>query len=331
MATSEALGFQVLLAQPRAFCAGVERAIQTVERALERRAPGDTRPVYVRHEIVHNRTVVTELRARGAVFVADTQEIPEGATAIFSAHGVAPQVRREAVERRLETIDATCPLVARVHASVLRHVARGFTILYIGGRGHAEVDGVMGEAPGRVILVQSVADAAVVEVPDPNRVAYATETTLALDEVAAIVTALRARFPALVGPEAGDVCYAVQNRQEAVRALVERHGAELVLVLGSSISANSRRLCEVALRAGARAAYLLESAGQLDPAWLRGVQRAGVSAGASAPERRVQELVGRLRELGAGSVRVVELRLEDVVFALPPMPDRGSRPADAGH
>jgi 4-hydroxy-3-methylbut-2-en-1-yl diphosphate reductase len=323
--------FQVLLAQPRAFCAGVERAIQTVELALQRRAPNDTRPVYVRREIVHNRTVVDELRTHGAVFVQDTSEIPHGATAVFSAHGVAPHVRREAAERALETIDATCPLVARVHAAVRRYVARGYTILYIGGAGHDEVEGVIGEAPERVILVQSVADAAVVEVPDPDKVAYCTETTFALDDVAAIVDVLRDRFPAIVGPEAGDVCYAVQNRQEAVRSLVERHGAQLVLVMGSPNSANSRRLCEVALRAGARAAYLLGSATQLDPTWLRGVQRVGVSAGASAPERLVQELIGHLRELGASSVQTVEVRVEDVVFALPPGADRGSRLADAAN
>jgi (E)-4-hydroxy-3-methyl-but-2-enyl pyrophosphate reductase len=246
------LEFQVLLAQPRAFCAGVERAIQTVEMALERRAPNDKRPVYVRHEIVHNKTVVDGLRARGAVFVQATREIPEGATTVFSAHGVAPDVQSQAAQRALETIDATCPLVARVHASVRRHVARGHTILYIGGAGHAEVEGVISEAPDRVILIQSVADAASVEIRDPNRVAYCTETTFAIDTVAAIVKVLRARFPAIIGPEAGDVCYAVQNRQEAVLGLVERHHAQLVLVMGSSNSANSRRLGEVALRAGAR-------------------------------------------------------------------------------
>ena len=215
--------------------------------------------------------------------------------------------------------------LARVHASVRRHAARGYTVVYIGGAGHAEVEGVIGEAPDHVILVQSVADAAVVKILDPNKVAYCTETTFAIDDVAAIVKVLRARFPAIIGPEAGDVCYAVQNRQEAVLGLVERHHAQLVLVMGSSNSANSRRLGEVALRAGARAAQLLESADQLDPAWLRGVQRVGVSAGASAPERLVQELVGRLRELGASSVQTVELRVEDVVFTLPPVPDHRER------
>jgi 4-hydroxy-3-methylbut-2-enyl diphosphate reductase len=322
------LDFEVLLAQPRAFCAGVERAIQTVELALERRAPDDERPVYVRREIVHNKTVVDELRERGAVFVHETHEIPEGATTVFSAHGVAPQVRIEAAARGLETIDATCPLVARVHASVRRHLSRDYTILYIGGAGHDEVEGVIGEAPDRVILLQSVADAAAVEVADRTRVAYSTETTFALDDVAAITDVLRARFPAIVGPDEGDVCYAVQNRQEAVRALIEQHGAQVVLVVGSSNSANSRRLCEVAVRTGARSAHLLGSAAELDPAWLGGIERVGVSAGASAPERLVQPLVSRLRELGASSVRSVELRIEDVTFTLPTVPDHRSRRAD---
>jgi 4-hydroxy-3-methylbut-2-enyl diphosphate reductase len=212
-------------------------------------------------------------------------------------------------------------LVARVHASVRRHLARGSTILYIGGAGHDEVEGVIGEAPDRVILIESVDDARSVSVPDPTRVAYCTETTFALDDVAAIVQVLRARFPAIVGPDAGDVCYAVQNRQEAVCKLVERHSAEVVLVVGSANSANSRRLCEVALRAGAREAHLLGSASELEPAWLRGVQRVGVSAGASAPERLVQELLTRLRELGARSVRTVEGRVENEFFAVPPIPD----------
>jgi 4-hydroxy-3-methylbut-2-enyl diphosphate reductase len=228
----------------------------------------------------------------------------------------------------LETIDATCPLVARVHASVRRHLARGYTILYIGGAGHDEVEGVIGEAPDRVILIESVDDARAISVPDPTRVAYCTETTFALDDVAAIVQVLRARFPNIVGPDAGDVCYAVQNRQEAVRHLVQRHAAEVVLVMGSANSANARRLCEVAMRAGAREAHLLGSAAELDPNWLRGAHRVGVSAGASAPERLVQDLLARLRELGASSVRTVEVRVENEHFATPPIADH--RPTRQG-
>ena len=247
--------FTVLLAAPRGFCAGVERAIRTVELALDNRAVGDALPVYVRHEIVHNKVVVDDLRARGAVFVEDTREIPAGATAVFSAHGVSPAVRDEAVARGLVTLDATCPLVSRVHAAVLRYAARGYTILFVGHAGHPEVEGVMGEAPEQVRLVQTLADVEHVEVPDPNRVAYGTQTTLSLDDVSTIVDALRRRFPAMVGPEAGDVCYATQNRQEAVLALVQEHKADVVLVLGSPNSSNSNRLREVAETALARGGY----------------------------------------------------------------------------
>src|ERR687885_919867 len=261
--------FSILLAAPRGFCAGVERAIRTVELALDTRAPGDDRPVYVRHEIVHNKVVVDDLRARGAVFVEDTREIPAGATAVFSAHGIAPSVREEAAARGLVTLDATCPLVSRVHAAVLRYAARGYTILFVGHAGHPEVEGVMGEAPGQVRLIETTADAERVEVADAARVAYATQTTLSLDDVSAIVQTLRRRFPDMVGPQAGDVCYATQNRQEAVRALVEQHAADVVLVLGSPNSSNSNRLREVAENAGARA-YLLGAAAELEPAWLDG-------------------------------------------------------------
>ena len=313
--------FAVLLAAPRGFCAGVERAIRTVDIALDARAPGGDRPVYVRHEIVHNRAVVDDLRARGAVFVEDTAEIPTGATAVFSAHGVSPAVRAEAAERGLSMLDATCPLVSRVHAAVLRQAARGYTVLFVGHAGHPEVEGVMGEAPDRVKLIQTVDDAERVEVPDPEHVCYATQTTLSLDDVASIVAALRRRFPAIEGPGAGDVCYATQNRQEAVRALVERHGADVVLVLGSPNSSNSNRLREVAEQAGARA-YLLGSAADLDPRWLDDAARVGISAGASTPERLVEGLVKRLRALGGSTPEVVETRVEDVFFAPPPLPDR---------
>jgi 4-hydroxy-3-methylbut-2-en-1-yl diphosphate reductase len=309
------VSFEVLLAAPRGFCAGVERAIRTVELALEAKQGA---PVYVRHEIVHNKTVVDDLTARGAIFVEHTEDIPEGATAVFSAHGVSPHVREEAATRGLTTLDATCPLVSRVHAAVLRYAARGYTILFIGHAGHPEVEGVMGEAPQQVMLVQTVHDAEHVQPPDADRVAYATQTTLSLDDVAAIVDTLRQRFPNMVGPEAGDMCYATQNRQEAVRALVTQHGAQVVLVLGSPNSSNSNRLREVAEQAGARA-YLIGSATELEPAWLEGAARVGVTAGASTPEHVVQRVVDRLRELGARDVRTVETRIEDVFFAPPPI------------
>jgi 4-hydroxy-3-methylbut-2-enyl diphosphate reductase len=252
------------------------------------------------------------------VFVDDTGQIPVGATAVFSAHGIAPSVRDEAVVRGLVTLDATCPLVSRVHAAVLRYAGRGYTILFVGHAGHPEVEGVMGEAPGQVQLVQTVADAQRVEVPDPRKVAYATQTTLSLDDVASIVDALRRRFPAMVGPEAGDVCYATQNRQEAVSALVEQHAADVVLVMGSPNSSNSNRLREVAENAGARA-YLLGTAAELQPDWVSGAVRVGVSAGASTPEHLVQALLERLKDLGATEVKTVETSVEDVFFAPPPM------------
>jgi 4-hydroxy-3-methylbut-2-enyl diphosphate reductase len=313
--------FTVLLAAPRGFCAGVERAIRTVELALDAREPGDDRPVYVRHEIVHNRTVVEDLRARGAVFVEDTAAIPAGATAVFSAHGVSPEVRGEADQRGLVMLDATCPLVSRVHAAVLRYAARGYTILFVGHAGHPEVEGVMGEAPERVLIVESVSDAERVQVPDPERVAYATQTTLSVDDVSSIVDTLRRRFPHIAGPDSGDVCYATTNRQDAVRALVAQAHADVVLVLGSANSSNSNRLREVAKQGGARA-YLLGTAADLVPAWLIGASRVGITAGASTPEHLVQELVGRLRDLGASQVETVQTSIEDVYFAPPPMPGR---------
>jgi 4-hydroxy-3-methylbut-2-enyl diphosphate reductase len=312
------MAFTVLVAAPRGFCAGVERAIRTVELALDNRAPGDDQPVYVRHEIVHNKVVVDDLRARGAVFVEDTREVPAGATAVFSAHGIAPSVRDEAAALGLVTLDATCPLVSRVHAAVLRYAGRGYTILFVGHEGHPEVEGVMGEAPEQVKLIQTVADAEHIEVPDPNKVAYATQTTLSLDDVSAIVEALRRRFPAMIGPEAGDICYATTNRQEAVRALVEQHGADVVLVVGSPNSSNSNRLREVAEGAGARG-YLLGTPDELDPSWVEGARYVGVTAGASTPEHLVQGLIERLRQLGGQDVQTVETRVEDVFFAPPPM------------
>lgn len=317
-------GFKVLLAAPRGFCAGVERAIKVVELALDDRAPGDHRPVYVRHEIVHNRTVVDDLRARGAVFVEETAAIPEGATAVYSAHGVSPEVRREAEARGLVAIDATCPLVSRVHAAVLRYAQRGFTILFVGHAGHPEVEGVRGEAPDLVKVVESVEEAHSVEVPDPQKVAFSTQTTLSLDDVQSIVETLRTRFPSIVGPSAGDICFATQNRQEAVLSLIE-HGAEVVLVLGSQNSSNSNRLREVAEQSGQTRGYLVGSASELDPEWLSGARVVGVTAGASTPESLVEGLVARLRELGATAVETVLTREEDVYFAPPPMP-RAARP-----
>jgi 4-hydroxy-3-methylbut-2-en-1-yl diphosphate reductase len=312
------MSFTVLLAAPRGFCAGVERAIRTVELALEKRAPEDNRPVYVRHEIVHNKVVVDDLRARGAVFVDDTREIPVGATAVFSAHGVSPAVREEASQRGLLMLDATCPLVSRVHAAVLRYAGRGYTILFVGHAGHPEVEGVMGEAPTHVKLIQSIEDARRVQVEDPGKVAYATQTTLSVEDVAEIIDALRQRFPRMVGPEAGDMCYATTNRQESVRALVEQHAADVVLVLGSPNSSNSNRLREVAESFGARA-YLLGTAAELSPEMVSGAARVGVTAGASTPEHLVSALVSRLRELGASEVKTVETRVEDVFFAPPPL------------
>ncbi|MBV9600646.1 MAG: 4-hydroxy-3-methylbut-2-enyl diphosphate reductase [Chloroflexi bacterium] len=312
------MSFTVLLAAPRGFCAGVERAIRTVELALEARAAGDERPVYMRHAIVHNKVVVEDLRARGAVFVETTDQIPVGATAVFSAHGVAPSVRDEAAARNLNSLDATCPLVSRVHAAVLRYAARGYTILFVGHAGHPEVEGVMGEAPEQVKLIQTLADADGVQVGDTAKVAYATQTTLSVDDVAAIVERLRQRFPQIVGPDAGDVCYATTNRQEAVHALVGQHHADVVLVLGSPNSSNSNRLREVAEMAGARG-HLLGTAAELDPGWLEGARRVGVTAGASTPEHLVTALVDRLRELGADEVVTVETRVEDVFFAPPPL------------
>jgi 4-hydroxy-3-methylbut-2-enyl diphosphate reductase len=312
------MSFTILLAAPRGFCAGVERAIRTVELALDKRSPNDDRPVYVRHEIVHNKIVVDDLRQRGAIFVDDTRLIPEGATAVFSAHGVSPVVREEAAQRGLLTLDATCPLVSRVHAAVLRYAAQGHTIVFVGHAGHPEVEGVMGEAPGHVRLVQTVEDAQQVQVDDPHRVAYATQTTLSLDDVGPIVRALRQRFPDMVGPDTGDICYATQNRQEAVRALVAEHGADLVLVVGSPNSSNSNRLREVAEAAGAQA-HLVGSVDELDAHWLDSVRCVGISAGASTPEHLVQALVHQLQALGGRDVRTVVTQVEDVFFAPPPI------------
>lgn len=297
----------VLLASPRSFCAGVERAIDIVDRLLDQRGG----PIHVRKQIVHNTHVVAELEARGAVFVEELDAVPDGATVVFSAHGVSPAVRREAARRGLEVIDATCPLVTKVHAEAKRFLARGDTVVLIGHAGHEEVEGTLGEAPDRIVLVESVADVEALEVPDPERVSYLTQTTLAVDETAEVLAALRARFPALKGPSSADICYATTNRQEAVREVA--HEADLVLVVGSANSSNSVRLVELARRTGAPA-HLVEDASGIRPEWLEGVRVVGLSAGASAPPRLVDEVI---EALGAWDVQVRETARETIQFTLP--------------
>ncbi len=300
----------VLLAGPRSFCAGVERAIEIVERVLEQHGA----PVYVRKEIVHNRYVVTDLAKRGAVFVENIDAVPTGATVVFSAHGVSPDVRAEAALRSLHVIDATCPLVAKVHAEARRFAGRGDTILLIGHQGHEEVEGTFGEAPQQMILVQNAAEAAVVEVLDPDRVSYLMQTTLSVDEAAEVVKVLQARFPGLRGPDSDDICYATTNRQEALRAMAG--DADLVIVIGSENSSNSVRLVELARRAHVPA-YLVDSAADLRPEWLRGVRVVGLTAGASAPPVLVEEIIAALTELGAVDVTEREIVRELQRFELP--------------
>jgi 4-hydroxy-3-methylbut-2-enyl diphosphate reductase len=301
---------KLLLAAPRGYCAGVDRAVQTVELALERYGP----PVYVRKEIVHNKHVVEQLRARGAIFVDQETEVPEGSVTVFSAHGVAPSVRVNAQARRLRTIDATCPLVTKVHVEARRFVADGYTVVLIGHDGHEEVEGTLGEAPEQIVLVQSEADVDVLEVADPQRVAFITQTTLAVDETLSIIERLRERFPAIVGPRIDDICYATTNRQAAVRQLATL--CELVLVVGSRNSSNSQRLVEVARDSGARS-HLIDNAGEVDEEWLEGVTTLGISSGASAPEELVQELVERFGKRGITDVSELEVTREDVRFMLP--------------
>jgi 4-hydroxy-3-methylbut-2-en-1-yl diphosphate reductase len=300
----------VELASPRSFCAGVERAIAAVDQALDRHGP----PIYVRRQIVHNSHVVRRLEERGAVFVQELDEVPRGARVVLAAHGVAPAVREQAAARGLSTVDATCPLVAKVHAEVRRYAGRGDTVFLIGHPEHEEVEGTLGEAPADVVVVADVAAAATVVPRDPSRVAYTTQTTLAVDETEEIARVLRARFPALTGPRSEDICYATTNRQQAVSALAER--VDLLLVVGSTNSSNSRRLVEVAGRAGTRA-QLIDDAGGLDPAWLAGVARVGVSAGASAPEHLVDELVACLAGFGPVTLTTAATVAEDVRFAPP--------------
>ena len=301
---------RILLASPRGYCAGVDRAVQTVELALERYCP----PVYVRKEIVHNKHVVDQLRRRGAVFVEEETEVPEGAVCVFSAHGVAPSVRANAQERSLQTIDATCPLVTKVHVEARRFVADGYTVILIGHDGHEEVEGTMGEAPEHIVLVQSEEDVDALEVPDPQRLAFTTQTTLAVDETRAIIERLRERFPAIVSPRTDDICYATTNRQAAVRKLAER--CELVLVVGSRNSSNSQRLVEVARDCGARS-HLIDYADEVQEQWLEGVRTLGITSGASAPEELVTELLTGFEERGVTDISELTITEEDVRFMLP--------------
>jgi 4-hydroxy-3-methylbut-2-enyl diphosphate reductase len=301
---------EIVLASPRGYCAGVDRAIDVVTIALDLYGP----PVYVRHEIVHNRHVVEALRAKGAVFVDELDLIPQGSTLVFSAHGVAPAVRAEAKARGLKPIDATCPLVTKVHLEALRFAKAGYQIALIGHAGHTEVEGTMGEAPEAMMLVQSVADVAHLVVKDPERLAYLTQTTLSVDETTAIIAALRARFPAVRGPAREDICYATTNRQTAVKQLATE--CDLVLVVGSPTSSNSSRLREVAELTGAQA-HLVESVLDVKPEWLVGKRAVGVTAGASTPEHLVQALVAWLGEQGGGPVRDLEVVREEMFFHLP--------------
>lgn len=300
----------VLLANPRGFCAGVERAIAIVERALEQYGA----PIYVRHEVVHNKFVVDSLRAKGAIFIDDLTLVPEGATLIFSAHGVPQAVRHDASSRGLRVFDATCPLVTKVHVEVAKMRDAGREIVMIGHKGHPEVEGTMGQAEGGMYLVETVADVQSLQVTDPDKLAYVTQTTLSVDDAQIIVDALRARFPTIVGPKRDDICYATQNRQDAVKFMAPR--SDLVLVVGSPNSSNSNRLREVAEQFGVPA-HLIDNANQIDPAWLAGRKRIGVTAGASAPEVLVDAVIARLRELGAASVRTLDGTPENVNFPLP--------------
>ncbi len=303
-------GPSILLASPRGFCAGVSYAIDIVNLVLERYGP----PVYVRHEIVHNRYVVEKLRSQGARFVEELADVPDGSLLIFSAHGVAPAVRDEARTRNLRVVDATCPLVTKVHIEVLRYARDGYDILLIGHRGHVEVVGTLGHAPERMQLVESVADVERVTVRDPERVAVVTQTTLSVDDTRAIIEAIRQRFPNAHTPRKDDICYATQNRQTAVKELARQ--SDLVLVIGSPASSNANRLVEVARNEGIPA-RLIEAAGDIDAAWLRDVRAVGLTAGASTPEALVEATIARLQSLGCGAVRDLTTAVENVTFPIP--------------
>ena len=308
----------VILANPRGFCAGVDRAIEIVKRAIETLGA----PIYVRHEVVHNRFVVDDLKARGAVFVEELDEVPDGATVIFSAHGVSRAVREEAERRGLKVFDATCPLVTKVHFEVARHCRAGRDVILIGHAGHPEVEGTMGQwrrensgaGGGQIHLVEDIDGVATLQVGQPENLAYTTQTTLSVDDTRGIIQALQARFPAIQGPRHDDICYATQNRQDAVRELAER--CDLVLVVGSPNSSNSNRLAELARREGVES-YLIDGAHEIDPVWVVGKQHIGLTAGASAPQVLVDGVLERLRELGAGRVSELDGEPESMVFALP--------------
>jgi 4-hydroxy-3-methylbut-2-en-1-yl diphosphate reductase len=301
---------KVLLASPRGYCAGVERAVETVEKALDLYGP----PVYVRKQIVHNLHVVRDLEARGAVFVDEETEVPEGETVVFSAHGVAPSVHANAAARRLNTIDATCPLVTKVHVQARRYAAGGYTVLLIGHEGHEEVVGTMGEAPESIVLVESVADAERLQFPTGARLAYVTQTTLSVDETGEIITALRRRFPEIHAPKKEDICYATSNRQWAVKEMLAE--IDLLLVIGSRNSSNSNRLVEVA-RANGVAAHLIDDESEIDEAWVEGVDVVGVTSGASAPEKLVDRVCDWFRVRGTAEIEPYRLVDEDVEFRLP--------------
>lgn len=305
----------VLLANPRGFCAGVDRAIEIVKRAIETLGA----PIYVRHEVVHNRFVVDDLKHRGAVFVEELDEVPDGATVIFSAHGVSKAVREEAERRGLKVFDATCPLVTKVHLEVSRHCRAGRDVILIGHEGHPEVEGTMGQwrreaGSGRIYLVEDTDDVAALVVDQPENLAYTTQTTLSVDDTRSVIEAMRAKFPAIQGPRHDDICYATQNRQDAVRELAAQ--CDLVLVVGSPNSSNSNRLRELSEREGVEA-YLIDGAVEIDPEWVQGRKRIGITAGASAPEVLVRGVIERLRELGAERVNELDGEPEDMVFALP--------------
>jgi 4-hydroxy-3-methylbut-2-enyl diphosphate reductase len=301
---------RVLLAAPRGYCAGVDRAVQTVEHALDLHGA----PIYVRKEIVHNKHVVEELTKRGAIFVEEETEVPEGEMVVFSAHGVAPSVHENAAKRQLRTIDATCPLVTKVHVEARKFAEQGYTIVLIGHEGHEEVEGTTGEAPESIVLVQTVEDVEALELPDPERVAYITQTTLSVDETTEIIDRLKQKFPAITGPRTDDICYATTNRQDSVKQLA-RH-CELVLVIGSTNSSNSNRLVEVAREHGA-ASHLIDNHLQVDESWLEGVETVGITSGASAPEELVERLVAYFAERGATDVSELRTVDEDVRFMLP--------------
>ncbi|MDP7382434.1 MAG: 4-hydroxy-3-methylbut-2-enyl diphosphate reductase [Acidimicrobiales bacterium] len=314
---------KILLAAPRGYCAGVDRAVVTVEKALDLYGA----PVYVRKQIVHNKHVVETLEKRGAIFVDEVEEVPEGSTVVFSAHGVAPEVHTQAAARQLKTIDATCPLVTKVHSEAKRFASEGYDIILIGHDGHEEVVGTMGEAPEAITLVEDPASAADLEVENPDKLVWLSQTTLSVDETMQTVNALQGRFPDLMSPPSDDICYATQNRQVAVKEIAR--GSDVVIVVGSGNSSNSVRLVEVALEAGAGSAYRVDSAQEIDPTWFDGATTVGVTSGASVPDVLVNDVLDSLKELGFGTVEEVTTAEETLVFALPPELRRDLKAASA--